>query len=725
MIRRPFVYGTYCFLLVFSVLFPACVCTPPTFRTTCSSDADCPVSMRCDFTTARCVTNKINPTCTANKDCPLGQSCISGQCTIQSCADNETIACVIGGQTGPCSVGQRTCRNAIWSGCEPKNATGVPETCNGLDDDCDGQVDEDFKGKFEACEVPGKLGPCRLGVQSRCVAAKILCESTYNPITESINSANCNDGIDNDCNGLTDKDDPKCQTIICKAGDTRPCYDGPVGTEGIGACKGGIQSCINGVFGPCQGQVLPTKELCNNRIDEDCNGLADDKCGQTCTAGQQRECYSGPESTRNVGICKVGSQFCVNGEWSDCQGQVLPTKEICEDKLDNDCNGKIDDCLNPNQCKLGEVRPCYTAASGCKADAAGQYTCQGACKAGMQNCGPNLTWDPCKGEVGPSAEICNDSIDNDCDGKVDGCVARDELLSASWDSLSPIKRWDTKTPKELRSYTGGHTDIVYSVRISADGKYIVTGGQDQRVIFWEVDTGKLLWSGTDHNASIFSTAIDTKGQIIASGASDGKIFLWNPTTGKVDRRINANTGGVYALAIDRTDRWLVSGGADAKVQIRDFAASNPNAVNTLSGHTLDIYAIAIDPKSRWIASGGRDAKPMIWDLNNPKLLYTLAGPTLGITSLAFSEDGNTLAVGSSDYTITLWNMTTSPPTQRAKLTAPNSDPVYAVAFHPLGNILASGTYNSHIILWNLTTQTIQSTLTNAHNGTVSSLIFRP
>ncbi|MCB9644711.1 MAG: hypothetical protein H6728_16680 [Myxococcales bacterium] len=726
MIRRPLMYGLFFFSLCVALVLPACVCTPPTFNSSCSSDADCIASMRCDFNTLRCVPRNVNPTCTTDADCLSGQACVVGQCIAQSCQTGETISCVLGGQTGPCSVGERTCRNGVWSSCEPKNATGTQETCNGVDDDCDGQVDEDFKGKFETCEVVGKQGPCRLGIQSRCIGGQIQCESTYNPISESIGSANCDDNVDNDCNGLTDKDDPKCQSTTCKAGETRSCYEGPPGTEGIGACALGTQSCVGGTFGPCQGQVLPTKEICNNRIDEDCNGLADDKCNETCTSGQSRECYSGAESTRNVGICKAGNQLCINGTWSECQGEVLPTKEICDDKLDNDCNGKIDDCLTPGECTPGDARECYTAPNGCTLGASGFYTCQGACKAGKQSCGMDGKWAACQNDVGPTTEICNDNIDNDCDGKVDGCAARDELLSASWDNISPIKMWDTNTPKELKNFTGGHTDIAYSVRASKDGRFMVTGGQDKRVILWNLATSAPVWSATDHNTTVYSTAIDSAGKVIASGAADGKVFLWNPITGKVDRRLTANSGGVYALDIDPTGRWLASGGADAQVQLRDLSAANPNAVSILTGgHSLDIYAVAIDPQARWIVSGGRDAKPVVWDIPNAKLLYSLAGPSQGITSIAFSADGNTLAVGSSDYSILLFDMTKTPPAPAGTLKIPNNDPVYSLAFHPLGKILASGTYGNNIVLWDLSTKTIQSTITNAHNGAVSSLSFRP
>jgi hypothetical protein len=61
---------------------------------------------------------------------------------------------------------------------------------------------------------------------------------------------------------------------VCTPGATAPCYDGPAGTEGVGSCRAGVQTCTAGGtgYGPCAGEVLPTKEICGSGRDDDCNG---------------------------------------------------------------------------------------------------------------------------------------------------------------------------------------------------------------------------------------------------------------------------------------------------------------------------------------------------------------------------------------------------------------------------------------------------------------------
>ncbi len=74
------------------------------------------------------------------------------------------------------------------------------------------------------------------------------------------------DNNDNDCDEI--KDENLAQS----------CYTGPAGTNNVGICHGGTQTCANGVWGSCRGQVTPLSETCNNAYDEDCNGVANVCC---------------------------------------------------------------------------------------------------------------------------------------------------------------------------------------------------------------------------------------------------------------------------------------------------------------------------------------------------------------------------------------------------------------------------------------------------------------
>mgnify|MGYP000256190229 CR=1 FL=1 len=63
----------------------------------------------------------------------------------------------------------------------------------------------------------------------------------------------------------------------------------------------------------------------------------------TCKTGEARSCYPGPPSAKGKGLCKAGTQSCLNGKWGTCIGAVFPAQQERCNGLDDDCDGLIDE----------------------------------------------------------------------------------------------------------------------------------------------------------------------------------------------------------------------------------------------------------------------------------------------------------------------------------------------------------------------------------------------
>ena len=288
------------------------------------------------------------------------------------------------GVSQPCFSGAGTCRAAGITVCSEDgsniecNAVANPpsdEVCNGLDDNCDGTIDEGYAGVNQPCFAGD--GTCRVAGLTVCSddGASVECNADANPPSDEI----CN-GLDDNCDGTIDEGFD---------GVNQPCFsgDGTCRVAGLTVCSddGASVEC-NAVANP------PSAEMCNG-LDDNCNGETDEafpNLGSLCDSG-------------GIGICQSrGVYECArDGAQAVCNAAVIQpaNNETCNG-LDDNCNGEIDESypLLNTICTVG----------------------QGACeKAGIFVCDPSGNDEVCNATAGdPSEELCN-RLDDNCDGQVD------------------------------------------------------------------------------------------------------------------------------------------------------------------------------------------------------------------------------------------------------------------------------------------------------------------
>lgn len=226
-----------------------------------------------------------------------------GVCGELSCTGglNPGCDCLVGAQqacyTGPantrmrgiCRDGSQAClataSGAMWAECTGQTLPESVDRCDGTDRNCDGTPNNPPSGCVcvQNATQPCYTGPASSRGQGTCRDGTQTCTLVGGSLAWSACSGEVTPQPGNcavaSCVGA-DVPNPGCD---CINGRTRACYTGAMGTQGVGACRGGTQTCSGGSFGMCAGEVRPqTPDACvpptatmatHASSDRTCNGI--------------------------------------------------------------------------------------------------------------------------------------------------------------------------------------------------------------------------------------------------------------------------------------------------------------------------------------------------------------------------------------------------------------------------------------------------------------------
>lgn len=229
----------------------------------------------------------------------------------------------------------------------------------------------------------------------------------------------------------------------------------------------------------------------------------------------------------------------------------------------------------------------------------------------------------------------------------------DRIVTATRYSYAP-ELWDWTTQEHLVELTHEDQWISSGATVNQDGTQVAVGDSYNRVVEWDLHSGKIVGKSTSsHNGwFITSVAYVPNSNMIAAASDDGSVRIWESThlEGPAVRTLGqAGSTAVLALAASPDGTRIVS--VDGGHVIRIWRVADGQLERQIEGPSTTMSAVTFSPDGHLIAVAAADATVHVWDAKSGNPIATIQRHGDMVNSVRFATGGGIrLLTGSDDST---------------------------------------------------------------------------
>lgn len=273
-----------------------------------------------------------------------------------------------------------------------------------------------------------------------------------------------------------------------------------------------------------------------------------------------------------------------------------------------------------------------------------------------------------------------------------------------------------------------HSDIVWAVAFSPDGRFLASGGGGQEmngnwtegsdfsIRIWNLKDGTLHKKLDGHKNAITALSWFADSSRIASSSSDNTAKIWNVESGKDEATLLGHTDRVSGVAVSEDGSRILTSSWDKTCILYD--ARTGKALKQLDPpHYGRIWSVALSPDGKTAAVAGDHPFIRLWDMEKFTIKKELQGHSQAAVALAFSPKGDRLVSGGWDNTAIVWDLEKGVST---KVLTGNAGRVEGIAISPNGKRVLTGSLDQKVRLFNADTGELIQTY-DGHTGGIGKV----
>jgi WD40 repeat protein len=189
--------------------------------------------------------------------------------------------------------------------------------------------------------------------------------------------------------------------------------------------------------------------------------------------------------------------------------------------------------------------------------------------------------------------------------------------------LGEVKIWNVADGSLAREFKDAHSDTVYGVAFTSDGKRLASCGADKFIRIFELETGKLIKTFEGHTHHVLAVSWKRDGRILASAGADKTVKIWDMITGEQKKNVENFKKEVTAVRYLLGQGTILVAGADNNLRI---IKEDGGDVRAFGGGKGFQQSAAVSADGRVVISGGDDSVLRVYDSNDGKALNSFEAP---------------------------------------------------------------------------------------------------